>query len=123
MLNLDQIEQDLAWARDNADRSAQTRLFVHHVPAMLVVLRALEESQAQGDEAEEALEVEENSEEPAQPDVSVTGESGEAEGGDPVAESESVELEVELEEDVEASLDAEVEAVSEESGSIFPDED
>ncbi len=49
-LNLDQIEQDLAWARDNADRSAQTRLFVHHVPAMLVVLRALEVSQAQGDE-------------------------------------------------------------------------
>ena len=49
-MNLDQIEQDLVWARDNADRSAQTRLYVHHVPQMLVRLRALEEDQARGEE-------------------------------------------------------------------------
>ncbi len=59
-LNLDQIEQDLAWARDNADRSAQTRLFVHHVPAMLVVLRALELEAEQIDEVEEPEESEES---------------------------------------------------------------
>ncbi len=40
---LDIIEQDLKWARDNADRSAQTRLFIHHVPFLLTILRPVAE--------------------------------------------------------------------------------
>ncbi len=90
-MNLDQIEQDLVWARDNADRSAQTRLYVHHVPQMLVRLRALEEDQAQGEEAPSVVVVKPEeqdvsdypitpdegfSEEASEPDVSVTVEEG-----------------------------------------------
>ena len=40
---LDTIEQDLKWARDNADRSAQTRLFIHHIPFLLTILRPVAE--------------------------------------------------------------------------------
>lgn len=40
---LDKIQQDLEWARENADRSAQTRLFVHHVPFLLTILRPIAE--------------------------------------------------------------------------------
>ncbi len=143
MLNLDQVEQDLVWARDNADRSAQTRLFVHHVPQMLTVLRALEESQAQGDEAEEVVVVVQLEDdtvgtmspiEVAEADLLdnvlfigtqeevdeflvaslVAPVEPEVEEDSAPEEQTTEEVEIELEEDVEASLDAEVEAVSEE---------
>ena len=62
---LDKIQQDLEWARENADRSAQTRLFVHHIPFLLTILRPIaEELDAMQAEEEEwqktsdALEVE-----------------------------------------------------------------
>lgn len=53
---LDKIQQDLEWARENADRSAQTRLFVHHVPFLLTILRPVAEAiEAERLEEEEFL--------------------------------------------------------------------
>jgi len=64
---LDKIEQDLEWARENADRSAQTRLFIHHVPFLLTILRPVAEAiEAERLEEEEYLaELEEESTEGA----------------------------------------------------------
>lgn len=42
LMDLNIVEKDLVLARDNADRSAQTRLFMRHVPEMIRQLRALE---------------------------------------------------------------------------------
>ena len=57
---LDKIEQDLEWARENADRSAQTRLFIHHVPFLLTILRPVAEAiEAERLEEEEYLAEEE----------------------------------------------------------------
>lgn len=59
---LDKVEQDLKYAYENGDRTAQTRLFVHHVPQMINKLRALEpvevEDEAEWEEASDALEAE-----------------------------------------------------------------
>jgi hypothetical protein len=70
---LDKIQQDLEWARENADRSAQTRLFVHHVPFLLTILRPVAEAlDAQIAEEEEYLaEIEEE-----EIDLSLTTEEG-----------------------------------------------
>jgi hypothetical protein len=70
---LDKIEQDLEWARENADRSAQTRLFIHHVPFLLTILRPVAEAlDAQIAEEEEYLaELEEE-----EIDLSLTTEEG-----------------------------------------------
>ena len=128
MLNLDQIEQDLVWARDNADRSAQSRLFVHHVPQMLTVLRALEVSQAQGDEEEKSSsEVEENPVEEGDGPEEQTGPEEEIDPSEEVDSSEEIDSseEVDSSEEFPPSHpgDAEAEVKTEESTSIFPDED
>jgi hypothetical protein len=61
---LDKVEEDLAAASENADRSAQTRLFVHHVPRMIQILRSQEpEEEEVVEEVEEEEEVSEESEE------------------------------------------------------------
>jgi len=59
---LDKVEQDLKYAYENGDRSAQTRLFVHHVPKMIQQLRALEpvevEEEVEWEEVSDKLETE-----------------------------------------------------------------
>ena len=52
---LDKVEQDLKHASENGDRTAQIRLFVHHIPQMINKLRALEpiEVEVKVEEAEE----------------------------------------------------------------------
>lgn len=57
---LDEIEQDLKWAHENADRSAQTRLFVHHIPYMITILRPAAEEHAEWLAEEEELDEDEN---------------------------------------------------------------
>ena len=139
-MNLDRIEQDLVWARDNADRSAQTRLFVHHVPQMIVRLRALEEDQARGEEAvtpdvfEDEQEVSDDRVTPDEPDVSVTAEEGlsdteteadaQAEAVRNATPSEAVDVSALNEEQLAAALaEQRARRKSSEEESVFADED
>ena len=139
-MNLDQIEQDLVWARDNADRSAQTRLFVHHVPQMIVRLRALEEDQARGEEAvtpdvfEYEQEVSDDRVTPDEPDVSVTAEEGlsdteteadaQAEAVRNATPSEAVDVSALNEEQLAAALaEQRARRKASEEESVFADED
>lgn len=124
MLNLDQIEQDLVWARENADRSAQTRLYVHHVPAMIRELRAFEKMPLPEFKEEFEGEPDENPSEDTPTPVD-TSETEEVE--DSSEESEEVDASEEVEDSApeEQSEPEEPEEAeeAEESGSIFADED
>lgn len=97
---IDTIEQDLKWARDNADRSAQTRLFIHHIPFLLVLLRPIaEELDAMQAEEEEYL----------------------AEDGEETAETEALRLKM-AEEDA-ADSESETETVGEKIIGFFKSDD
>ena len=139
-MNRDQIEQDLVWARANADRSAQTRLYVHHVPQLLVRLRALEKDQARGEEAvtpdvsEEEQDVSDDRVTPDESDVSVTAEEGlsdteteadaQAEAVRNATPSEAVDVSALNEEQLAAALaEQRARRKASEEESVFADED
>jgi hypothetical protein len=53
---LDKVEQDLKHASENGDRTAQSRLYIQHIPQMIRQLRELEPVEVEVEEEDSVAE-------------------------------------------------------------------